>query len=148
MPNTNKTITYTAGGGVVVNESGDMVLLLIRPSRDEVRLPKGHLEPNESLSEAALRETQEETGFKDLDIVTDLGEQLITFFLNGKRVERTEHFFLMRMRTLEQLTRPEEDEAQFFTVWVPWDQAIQDLTFEAEQEWVRRAQQAWSHNQW
>ena len=48
-------ISYTASGGIVTNAEGTHVLLLIRPERDEVRLPKGHVEPEEALAEAALR---------------------------------------------------------------------------------------------
>jgi ADP-ribose pyrophosphatase YjhB (NUDIX family) len=40
-------------------------MLLIRPSRDEVRLPKGHVEAGETLRAAALREVAEETGYDD-----------------------------------------------------------------------------------
>lgn len=145
MSDTHNTVTYTAAGGVVIDESGDQVLLLIRPSRDEVRLPKGHLEPYESMAKAALRETQEETGYGDLEIIADLGEQLITFFLDGKRVERTEHYFLMQARTRRQVERPHEDEQQFFTIWVPWGPVAENLTFEAEREWARRAREAWEH---
>jgi len=143
MPQRPKTMTYTAAGGVVVNTTGDSVLLLVRPSRDEVRLPKGHVEPDESTAEAALRETQEEAGYADLDIVADLGSQHVTFLLDGVSVERDEVYFLMRARTLRQLERPPADEKQFVAVWVTWDQAESHLTFEAEQEWLRRAQRAW-----
>jgi len=145
MTDTHKTVTYTAAGGVVIDESGSQALLLIRPSRDEVRLPKGHLEPNEGMAKAALRETQEETGYGDLAIIADLGEQLITFFLDGRRVERTEHYFLMQMRTRRRVERPHADEQQFFTVWVPWDAVEENLTFEAEREWARRAREACEH---
>lgn len=145
MSDTRKTVTYRAAGGIVIDESGDQVLLLIRPSRDEVRLPKGHLERNESMAEAALRETQEETGYGELEIIADLGEQLITFFFDDKRVERTEHYFLMQTRTSRREDRPHEDEQQFFTIWVPWEAVEGNLTFEAEQEWARRAQKAWEH---
>jgi len=145
MSGTHKTVTYIAAGGVVIDESGGLALLLIRPSRDEVRLPKGHLEPNESTTKAALRETQEETGYGDLEIIADLGEQLITFFFDGRRVKRTEHYFLMQTRTRRRVERPHADEQQFFTVWLPWDAVEENLTFEAEKEWARRAQEAWEH---
>ena len=58
--NRASTARYTAAGGVVVR--GEDVLVLRRPGRDEIRLPKGHVEPGEGLAEAALRETREETG--------------------------------------------------------------------------------------
>lgn len=143
MAEPEKVVTYTSAGGVVIDRTGDQILLLVRPERDEVRLPKGHLEHSESVAAAALREVQEEAGYGDLEIVADLGEQLVTFLLEGRTVRRTEHYFLMRVRSLSQIERPPADEAQFFAVWVSWDQAHAHLTFEAEREWIRRAQAVW-----
>jgi 8-oxo-dGTP pyrophosphatase MutT (NUDIX family) len=134
-------ISYTASGGVLTNVAGTHVLLLIRPERDEVRLPKGHVDADETIAAAALREVAEETGYDDVEIIADLGEQLVAFPLEGKVVRRTEHFFLMRARTLHQADRPQSDAQQFFTIWVSWDEAPTHLTFEAEKVWVRRARQ-------
>lgn len=139
-------ISYTASGGIVTNAEGTHVLLLIRPERDEVRLPKGHVEPEEAMAEAALREVAEETGYDDLEIVADLGEQLVAFPLDGKVVRRTEQYFLMRARTLHQIERPQSDDQQFFTIWVPWDEAPTHLSFEAEQVWIRRARRIMEQN--
>jgi 8-oxo-dGTP pyrophosphatase MutT (NUDIX family) len=132
-------ITYTASGGVLTNAAGTHVLLLIRPERDEVRLPKGHVEPEEAIADAALREVAEEAGYDDIEIIGDLGEQLVAFPLDGKVVRRTEHYFLMRARTLHQTERPQPDSQQFFTIWVPWNEVPTHLTFEAERVWIRRA---------
>lgn len=135
-------ISYTASGGVLTNAAGTHVLLLIRPERDEVRLPKGHVEPDETLANAALREVAEETGYDDIEIIADLGEQLVAFPLDGKVVRRIEHYFLLRTRTLHQTDRPQPDDQQFFTIWVPWDEVPAHLTFEAEQVWLRRARRS------
>ena len=139
-------ISYTASGGVLTNAEGTHVLLLIRPERDEVRLPKGHVEPEETLANAALREVTEEAGYDDIEIITDLGEQLVAFPLDGRVVRRIEHYFLLRTRTLHQTDRPQSDVQQFFTIWVPWDEAPTHLTFEAEKVWIHRAQQAMEKN--
>ncbi len=48
MPITDSTTTYQAAGGVVMSQDGREVLLLIRPGRDEVRLPNGHSEAEET----------------------------------------------------------------------------------------------------
>ena len=50
-----------AAGGVVENEQGDLLMIKLRGHWD---LPKGHIEPTESSSEAALREVEEETGIR------------------------------------------------------------------------------------
>ena len=138
----SNTITYTAAGGVVTDASGTRVLLLVRPSRDEVRLPKGHVEPDEDTADTALREVSEETGYDDIELVLDLGEQLIAFPFEGKIVLRTEHYYLMRARSEHQIARPPADDQQFFPIWVEWEEALQHLSFEAEQEWARRARKA------
>jgi len=134
-----KILTYTAAGGVICNVEGTEVLLLIRPACDEVRLPKGHVEIGESLAEAALREVIEETGYDDLEIVGDLGEQLVVFTWKHNQIQRTEHYFFMHARSKRQVTRPKADQQQFFPVWTPWEEALAALTFDAEQEWLRRA---------
>ncbi len=130
-------VRYTAAGGVVVCD--DRVLVLRRPSRGEVRLPKGHLEPGEMLQEAALRETREESGYANLVVEDDLGEQLVEFDYQGKHHARTERYFLMGL--VERDSRPFGGEKQFAPAWLAWDEALAALTFEAEREWVRRARQ-------
>ena len=136
------TVHYQAGGGVVVH--GDTVLLLRRPSRDEVRLPKGHVEPGESNEATALRETAEESGYTGLVIRGDLGSQVVEFDYRGKHVVRTERFFVMglEMESLEPDGSPVAStlsEEQFVPEWVTWEDALEALTFAQEQEWVRRA---------
>ena len=126
---------YTAAGGVVVR--GGHVLVLRRPGRGEVRLPKGHVEPGEGAEAAAMRETREESGYVDLVPGADLGTQIVEFDYEGRHIVRTERYFLM---TLAAPDAPSfGGEAQFEPVWLAWDDALAALTFEAEREWVRRA---------
>ncbi len=129
-------VCYTAAGGVVAR--GDQVLVLLRPSRDEVRLPKGHIEPGESARATALRETREESGYHGLSVEADLGTQLVTFDYQGRHYVRTERYFLM---ALADGAHSDGGEQQFEPTWLPWDEALEALTFEAEREWVRRAQE-------
>jgi 8-oxo-dGTP pyrophosphatase MutT (NUDIX family) len=137
--NNVRAVRYQAAGGVVVNE--DRVLVLQRPSRDEVRLPKGHVEKGESDEDTALREVAEESGYDALDIVADLGHQKVEFDYQGAHVVRDEHYFLMRLQSASQEKRKKK-ELQFIPDWLGWDEALAELTFEAEQEWVRRAREA------
>lgn len=134
---TPKQLRYISSGGVVI-EAGRM-LLLDRPSRGEIRLPKGHIDPGESPAETALRETCEESGYADLEIVLDLGEQVVTFEYEGKQVVRTEHYFLMRLGSDRTVPRTPKDEEQFRVLWLPVEQAVEQLTYAAEQDVARRA---------
>jgi 8-oxo-dGTP pyrophosphatase MutT (NUDIX family) len=124
---------------VVVDEG--RVLVLQRPSRDEVRLPKGHVEKAESDEDTALREVTEESGYNALGIVADLGHQVVEFNYQDAHVIRDEHYFLMRLQSPNQEKRKKK-ELQFIPEWLGWDEALAALTFEAEKEWVRRAREA------
>jgi 8-oxo-dGTP pyrophosphatase MutT (NUDIX family) len=128
---------YAAAGGVVI-DAGRM-LVLDRPQRREVRLPKGHIDPGETAAQAALRETTEESGYADLEILEDLGSQVVKFNFQGSDFIRTEHYFLMRLASPRVISRNPKDEAQFIPTWLPLTEAVQRLTFEAEQQFARRA---------
>lgn len=130
-------IEYSTGGGVVIDQN--RMLVLFRPARNEIRLPKGHIDPGETAEVAALREVVEETGYEDLEIVVDLGEQLVEFDYQADHYRRRERYFLMRLRSHRQIDRPAHDAAQFQVQWVPLDDAPQQLTFTAEQSVARAA---------
>jgi 8-oxo-dGTP pyrophosphatase MutT (NUDIX family) len=62
-----------AGGGLVGNEAGDVLMIFRRGKWD---LPKGKLDPGETLEQCALREVREETGLSEVQ----LGEFLLTTY--------------------------------------------------------------------
>ena len=131
-------ICYRAAGGVVIHNG--QVMLLTRPGRGEVRLPKGHIEEGESPADAALREVGEETGYLHLSIVADLGSRRVRFTdpHRKQQVVRDEHFFLM-CPTDEQPLQQENPEEQFIPIWLPAAIAADRLTFETERIVVKRA---------
>jgi 8-oxo-dGTP pyrophosphatase MutT (NUDIX family) len=133
-----RKVYYQAAGGVVFHAG--RVLLLDRPGRNEVRLPKGHVKEGESITAAALREVREETGYAHLALVADLGQQRVKFVdpYRQRRVKRDEWYFLMFLEDDTQTERT-ESEHQFSPIWIHVDDAIARLTFQTEQEFVRRA---------
>ena len=90
-----RSVCYRSAGGVVYADG--RVLLLDRPTRGEIRLPKGHVEREESDEDAALREVTEETGYACLEVVADLGSLRAAFYdpYKDRDVIRDERFFLM-----------------------------------------------------
>ena len=132
-----ETVRYASAGGVVIHD--EAVLLLDRPARGEVRLPKGHIEADETPQAAALRETAEETGYVDLVIQGDLGSQVVEFEYKQRWIVRTEHYFMMGLASAATRVRPPQDEAQFRVLWTPLDEAAARLTFPAEQRVVAQA---------
>lgn len=72
---------FIAAGGLVTNQNGE-VLFIYR--NDKWDLPKGHVEDDESLEAAALREVEEETGVRDLKIEQFLKTTYHIFKRNGE----------------------------------------------------------------
>ena len=134
-------VRYVTGGGVIIRAG--RVLLLDRPSRQEVRLPKGHVEPGEAPRAAALRETAEEAGYADLRILRELGVSDVKYAYQGRKYRRTEHYFLMGLASLRQAPRPDADRNQFRPFWTPLDQGLKLLTFQAERRVLEKAIAAW-----
>jgi 8-oxo-dGTP pyrophosphatase MutT (NUDIX family) len=139
-----KPIRYEAAGGVVIRDNGTWFLLLERPGRKELRLPKGHIEHGETREQAAVREVQEETGYAEVTILADLGSYTHTFYdyLKDREVTRTESYFLMRLESECAYAGPQYAHENFQCKWVKRDEAERLTSYESEREFIRRARRA------
>ncbi len=112
-----------AAGGVVSRpgpEGAVEVLLVHRPRYDDWTLPKGKLEPGETHEEAAVREVEEETGFR-----CELGRELpSTSYHDSKRRPKVVRYWAMRPLDGDFRPHREVDEIR----WVSLDAAMELLS--------------------
>ena len=116
-------VVEAAGGMVCRRGSGGLEVLLVhRPLRDDWTLPVGRLEPGETISECALREVAEETGY-----VCELGQFLDTLEFEGADDGLTHrfHIFAMTVTSGEFVPNPETDRTEWLTV----DEASRKTTY-------------------
>lgn len=87
-----KIPVVVAGGGFVVNPKGKVLFIKRNGKWD---LPKGKVDKGESIENAALREVEEETGVKDLQVEKFLRTTYHVFKRNGEFRLKQTHWFLM-----------------------------------------------------
>jgi 8-oxo-dGTP pyrophosphatase MutT (NUDIX family) len=127
----------SAGGLVLMRERGDYSGLLIGRSTPRIwSLPKGHLEPNETIENAALREVQEETGI-EATIIVKLSDIRYWFYANKMKHSKIVHFFLMRY--VSGTPTPQEGEVDE-TLWARLDELPEMLTHVNERRLIEIAQ--------
>jgi 8-oxo-dGTP pyrophosphatase MutT (NUDIX family) len=135
-----KTRRQVSAGGVMIRrgERGPEVLLASRRTRrgDLVwGLPKGLVEEAETPEETAVREVEEETGYRG-EITESLGEVSYWFVWEGERIRKTVHFFLMDDTGAEPGARDREMEE---VRWFPIDEAADVAGFDSEKGVIRTA---------
>jgi 8-oxo-dGTP pyrophosphatase MutT (NUDIX family) len=84
----------SAAGGVVKHVNTSNTLMINRNGVWD--LPKGKCEPGESLSSCAIRETTEETGITDLQIMSKAFITKHIYQIKGVWQLKTTHWFLMQ----------------------------------------------------
>ncbi len=145
--NTPTTHTQVSAGGIAyrrVDEQTQVVLILVGPRR-RWQLPKGAINANEQVEEAARREVREETGLK-ADLLEPLETIEYWFYANqgGQRTRfhKYVHFFLMRWTGGDVADHDHEvEEARWFNI----DTAIDLLSFDSEKAVMRKAKARINH---
>jgi 8-oxo-dGTP pyrophosphatase MutT (NUDIX family) len=102
-----------AGGGLVENEKGEYLMIFRKGSWD---LPKGKLDKGETLEHCAVREVQEETGLKQVELGKGLATTFHTYPEYGKFILKESHWYRMRASGKQQLI-PQLEEGISEIVW-------------------------------
>ncbi len=120
-----------ASGGVVTRSTKGRteVLVVHRPRYGDWTLPKGKLDEDESLAEAALREVLEETGY-----TCALGPEIgMVEYRDRSGVRKFVHYFAMTVEEGSFLANREVDKAK----WLEPAAAAERLTYERDRALIR-----------
>ena len=113
------------------SDGGRRVAVIHRPKYMDWSLPKGKLEPGEDWLEAALREVEEETGYR-CEASVELPH---VSYLDRKGRRKLVRYWLMEPVDGEFQPHGEVDELR----WVAREQAEELLTYPHDRELVRKA---------
>lgn len=107
-----KFMLVKAAGGLVLNEDGEILFIFRRGKWD---LPKGKLDEGETLETCAVREVQEETGLKNVQLKKHLVTTYHTYDESGHHILKETWWYLLSAskkealvpQTIEQITQIE-----------------------------------------
>jgi 8-oxo-dGTP pyrophosphatase MutT (NUDIX family) len=105
-----------AAGGIVMNPNQEILWIFRRGFWD---LPKGKLDPNETIEACAVREVMEETGISHLilgELILKTRHQYQDKYLN-EEVEKTTYWYAMTTDTIQD-GKPQTEEDIEAIAWV------------------------------
>jgi len=110
-----------AAGGLVQNEKKEILLIFRRGKWD---LPKGKLDKGEKLEDCAIREVEEETGLKQVKLVSVLTITYHTYQEGARFILKESHWYTMKVSG-EQKLIPQTEEGIQEIKWISPDQVKQ-----------------------
>ncbi len=121
-----------AAGGLLEHRTGDElhIAVVYRPKHDDWTLPKGHLDPGETLEQAALREVEEETGCHGeiIEIVQP------NAYLVKKRPKIVVYYRIKLVGSPDFTPNDEVSEM----LWLTPGEAVDKLTYQVDRDLVSR----------
>ena len=118
-------------GGIVfrfTKDKKDIEILLIQDSKERWTIPKGHIEPGETAKMTARREIEEETGLKNVSMLTWLGKIHFKYRRLDKLVLMTTQIYLVQALDEREALAPEKWMKGIR--WVPFKEALDIIEYE------------------
>lgn len=98
-------------GGIVfrfTKDKKDIEVLLIQDSKERWTIPKGHIEPGETAKMTARREIEEETGLRNISVLSWLGKIHFKYRRQDKLVLMTTQIYLVQALDTHEKPTPEK----------------------------------------
>ena len=126
-----------SAGGIVMRYDGERPgVLLIKDSYGRWTWPKGKIENGERPEDAAVREIGEETGLKNIELISPLGNIQYFYRLKGRLIFKTVYLFLFRHNgtgNLEILQREIQDGA-----WFEPEEALRKVEYKGAKDFLKK----------
>lgn len=114
--------------------------LLLQSGNDNWNFAKGHVEKNETLKEAALREVKEETALRIKELVKGFHEKISYFFCKTsdnkkEKIYKIVHYFLAPANTKK--IKVSSEHKNF--IWAPYAEALKMVRYKNTKQLLHKA---------
>ncbi len=136
--------THISSGAMVLRKQNGnlMVLMMYREKTDSWHLPKGTRNHDENLEETAIREVEEETGFK-IKLGKYLGKLDSKINRDGKIINKETHYFLAEPVSGDESRHDAEHDAVMFVEFTKALKYLEKFSlYEKEGEVLRMFQES------
>ncbi|MBI2134622.1 NUDIX domain-containing protein [Candidatus Woesearchaeota archaeon] len=125
-----------SAGAVVFRKDKETRYLLLHYEAGHWDFPKGHIEEKETDIDTIRREVEEETGIKDIEIISNFREKIQYYYkLQGELMQKEVVFCIAKTKT-EQVRISFE---HIGYIWLPFDEAFEKLTYKNAKEMLQKA---------
>ena len=130
-----KKVDFQFSAGGVVVDGNKVLVIKTKNLQEEVvqTFPKGHIEKREKSEDSAVREVEEETGYR-CEIVSLLDNVQYCFRDKGQLVKKTVKWFLMK--PIEKIGEP--DSEIISVEWLDKNEAKNVLSYKSDRELLKK----------
>ena len=127
---------YSSGG--IVMEGSNLLMVKVKNLEDQIvwTFPKGHIEKGEKAEQAALREVEEETGYR-CEIVRPFERVQYWFKHNDQLIKKTVTWYLMKP---VQKTGTFDTEEILETKWISFEEAQKLARYKSDKKLLAKLQ--------
>ena len=127
-----------SAGVILVNENNRKQFLLLNYPSKHWDFVKGKMEEGETFHETALRETNEETGIKDVELLDGFKEEIEYYFrADNQDIHKKVIFFLGKTKTENIILSHEHLDF----IWLDFDNALEKITYENAKNLLRKSKE-------
>lgn len=131
QPAIQDVVRETTAGGVIFRhnpKTSQLEILLVQDARDRWTIPKGHVETGETTQETALREIGEETGLKNITMLSWLGKTNFRYRRERSLILMVTHVYLAQANDPEEKLVAED--WMNGIKWFPAVEAVDAIAYE------------------
>lgn len=129
-PEIKEIVREPTAGGIVfrmTSDNRDIEILLIQDSKNRWTIPKGHIEPGETAKQTAVREIGEESGLKNVEVLSWLGKIHFKYRRLEKLVLMTTQVYLVQ--SLDKNERPTKEKWMNGIRWFSFADALDAIEY-------------------